>query len=429
MSKKLISLMLACASLFVMFAFAGCGNDNYPVMVAPNTIIESEPKNIVVLDPAAADIIDYSGYIAKLVGRSEEVNQEQLSIAPIVGTAANPDIEAIASTGADLVFASDVLDAGVKKSLKDKGINVITMSAAQTQQEVETYYLTVGKILGGGVYGATHGEKAYKSLVDEMDKIKKSAESVSKSDVPYEVCYLYTENGELKMMTNGTYGDMLLSHTGAVNIAVNVVDNAVEVSTLKVANPDFVFYDSEDTLENIKGNEILSELSAVKNKKTLKITSDEMGRQGSTAIETLNKMVEFMYPELAKDKPATADEAAKPEDKKTDEKAKDDSKADDKKAEETTAPEVKSVAEDYGIKIDEKSNLKYEDENDDVKAMQQRLFDLGYVDDKENITGYYGDVSKKAVEEFQKVNKLEESGEADNKTLVAMFNEDAAKKE
>ena len=61
--------------------------------------------------------------------------------------------------------------------------------------------------------------------------------------------------------------------------------------------------------------------------------------------------------------------------------------------------------------------------------MQQRLFDLGYVTDKENITGYYGDISKAAVTEFQKNNDLEETGEADNDTLQMMFSDEAVEAE
>ena len=59
--------------------------------------------------------------------------------------------------------------------------------------------------------------------------------------------------------------------------------------------------------------------------------------------------------------------------------------------------------------------------------MQQRLYDLGYVDDEENITGYYGDISKEAVENFQTKNGIKATGEADNATLVKMFDSNAVK--
>ena len=76
MKNKIISLMLAVLTLFSCGALlSGCGNDEYPVEVA-NIVIEKEPENIVVLDASTADIISYMGYDVKMVGRSDEVNQE-----------------------------------------------------------------------------------------------------------------------------------------------------------------------------------------------------------------------------------------------------------------------------------------------------------------------------------------------------------------
>ena len=60
--------------------------------------------------------------------------------------------------------------------------------------------------------------------------------------------------------------------------------------------------------------------------------------------------------------------------------------------------------------------------------MQQRLFDLGYITDKDNVTGYYGEVTQKAVKDFQKASGLKQSRTADNKTLTALFKSDAKAK-
>ena len=148
-------------------------------------------------------------------------------------------------------------------------------------------------------------------------------------------------------------------------------------------------------------------------------------------------MIYFMHPQLALRK-ATADEAAQAAVKETQAAAA----ATEPAAQETQAPqaateaatnaaaaaEPKSEAEKYDIKLDDLS-LKKEDENANVKAMQQRLFDLGYITESDNVTGYYGDVSAKAVEAFQKNSKLEETGAADNKTLTALFMDNAPKAE
>lgn len=405
MKNKIISvalvLMLALSSVLV---FSGCGDGEYPVEVA-NIKISSEPKNIVVLDASTADIIECIGYEVKMVGRSDEVNQKSLSAAPSVGSAQSPDINKIIDIGADLVFVNDSLSDESRAKLDENKINVVNIAVAGSQKQLETTYTTVGRILGGNTVGAAKGEEAYSKLISQMEDIKSKVTAVDNNAALNTVCYMYSVNGKLRLTTSGTYGDMLLGYTGCVNVAVNIDENKVEVNTLKVANPNYLFYSDEQTLQAIKDDSVLSGLSAIKDRKTLMISADEMNRQGLSAINTLNKMVGFIHPELAV-------------------------KDSDNESSDTSATEavVKSVADDYKIKLDDDLSLAPDDENDNVKAMQQRLFDLGYIDDEENVTGYYGEVSKTAVSDFQSKNGLKDSGEADKETLAALFAENAKKK-
>lgn len=421
MKKKLISIVLAAALvLSAAVALSGCGNDEYPVEVA-NIKIDTEPKNIVVLDAPTADIISYMGYDRKLVGRSDEVTQEWLSVAPSVGSADAPDVDKIKATEADTVFAGENLSEDVKESLKKENIRVITMAQAKTPKQVETNYSTLGKILGGKIKGAEKGAESYDELTEAMERVKASVKEEINSGALATVCYIFLEDNSLKLMTSGTYGDKLLDYTGAVNTAGNISEPKIDVNTLKIANPSFVFYADEATIEAIRADAVLSKLSAVRGGKTLLVTAEEMNRQGRTALETLDKMVGFMYPSLKKTK-ATADEAAKTQPTTA--------PSGNLQTASTTAPAVEntSVADKYKIKLD-KLSLKLEDENDNVKIMQQRLYDLGYVDDKENITGYYGEISEKAVQSFQKKNGIKATGEADNATLVKLFDSKAVKAE
>lgn len=406
MKQKLISIALVLTlALAAALPLAGCSGGEYPVEVA-NIVVEKQPEGVVILDAPTADIISYMGYL-DINGKSDEVTQEWLGVVPSMGTAQAPDAGQIKAADADIVFAGDELDPIVKDNLEKEGIQVITMSHAQTAKQLEVNYSTLGKILFGNITGQANGEKSYDELLGEMSMIKNSVTAARNNDVPDTVCYLYADGSKLKMMTSGTYGDMLLGYTGAVNAAVNIDENLVDVNTLKIANPKYIFYADDATLQKIKSDPTLSQLAAVKTNKMLMVTEEEMSRQGQTAIETLQKMVYFMYPELAPKSAATPDQAVQA----------------------TTAPQptTESVAEKYKIKITSKTTLKPEDENDSVKAMQQRLYDLGYVTDKENITGYYGEISEAAVKQFQKNNGLKETGTADSATLNAMFSSSAVK--
>ena len=432
MKKLIAGILCAVLVLCTALSLSGCGDKNYPVKIA-NLTIDKEPKSIVVLDPNSADIISYMGYDVKIVGRSREVDQKYLDVAPVMGSAVSPSVQDIIDSGATVVFANEGLNDDFEQSLEKEGIAVIKMSVAETPKQLETNYHTIGKILGGNDDGDAKAASSYDKLISAMEQ-RKSEASAKNATALDTVCYLYYEQGGLRLMTSGTYGDMLLGYTGSVNVAVNIDENKVDVNTLKVANPKYIFYADDNTLKAVQADPVLSKLAAVTGGKTMQITKDEMSRQGLTALETLEKMIGFIHPELAKAQKAsepTQQTETKPAEAQAATQAA--AEAATQAAAQTAATQAAtqpaaatSVADKYKIDLKDLS-LKEEDDNDDVKAMQQRLFDLGYVSDKENITGYFGEISKKAVSAFQKASGIKETGEADNATLVKLFASDAKK--
>ena len=70
------------------------------------------------------------------------------------------------------------------------------------------------------------------------------------------------------------------------------------------------------------------------------------------------------------------------------------------------------------------AELKKGDKGDEVKALQQRLIDLKYLNDTAD--GSYGKKTQSAVERFQSKNSLTETGIADPATQALLFSDDAA---
>ena len=430
--KRIISVLLAAVMVCTaVVIFAGCGDGNYPVTVA-NITIDKEPEAIVVLDPSAADIISYMNYDGKIVGRSTEVDQSYLSVAPDFGAAADPDVNSIINSGAQVVFAGDKINDDAVKQLQEKKIQVIKMSLADTPKELETNYLTIGKILGGAVTGLEKGTSSYEKLIEHMEKLKIEVSSSTTSGALETACYLYVDDGSLRVMTSGTYVDMLIGYTGAVNVAVNIIDGNVEVNTLRIANPNYIFYSDEQTLNAIQSDDVLSKLTAVTSGKALQVSEKDITRQGLTALATLEKMIGFMHPELAKK--ATTDEAATQAQTPAQTATEAATQAATQAAAQATqaaneAPH--SEADRYDIKITDDLSLKKGDEDKgdskDVWELQHRLWNLDYLVGVDNVTGYYGDLTEQAVKDYQKAAGFEVTGVADNKTIKALFMSDAPK--
>lgn len=68
------------------------------------------------------------------------------------------------------------------------------------------------------------------------------------------------------------------------------------------------------------------------------------------------------------------------------------------------------------------------DEGENVESVQQRLYELGYITSKSNVTGTFGEKTDEAVKEFQKANKLTNDGKVGDKTIETLFSEDAVGK-
>lgn len=468
MMKKIVSFLLAgVVALTFAAALSGCAGTEYPVEIA-NMQIDKEPENIVVLDANTADIIAYMGYDGKIVGRSDQVDQQDLGAAPSVGASSNPSVQKIKDSKATVVFASDTIKDSAVKSLEKDNIKVVKMSFADTPKQLQTNYKTIGKILGGKITGEKKGVDSYAKLIEEMEGIQSTIPVNPNTNAQADtICYLYYEGNNLKIMTRDTYGEMLLEYTNCVNIAGQINDDTVDVQVLKNANPKYVFYSDANALKAIKTDSVMSKLSAVRGGNMLQITEREMKRQGGTAVQTVKRMVDFVYkgkastpeqpvtvPSAAPSKPAAAQQATKAANqaaqqatKAANQAAQQATKAANQTAQQATkaaanqtaqqatkaanqtaanAAANTSVAAQYKINLT-KLSLKTEDENGNVKIMQKRLYDLGYIDDAENVTGYYGEVSEKAVQDFQKANGIKATGTADNATLVKLFDKTAKK--
>ena len=67
-------------------------------------------------------------------------------------------------------------------------------------------------------------------------------------------------------------------------------------------------------------------------------------------------------------------------------------------------------------------NLNFGENNDDIKIVQNALFDLGFIKNQENITGYFGPMTLAAIKSFQKENNIPVTGFIGEKTRKIINN-------
>ena len=292
MKIRLLSIIMVISLICSGLCFTSCGTEkNFPVKIN-GVVIDREPENVIVLDKNLADIISCIGYDIKLVGRSEEVNQEDFDIVPVIGSNKELNIEEIKKLNVDLVIGNMTLDSGVKKQLEKEKIPVLKIECCQTKKQLSNMYQLIGEALGGKIEGIEKAKKAYKSFSDTLENIKHAAKA---DTIVKTVCYLYVSDGVLKTMNKDTWGNIILEDTGAINVFGNENTNVVDKEKLLLSNPDYIFCDNQTTVDYLNESSLYS-LDALEND-TYIVPYDEITMQGYTALNTLESMLKNMYPD------------------------------------------------------------------------------------------------------------------------------------
>ncbi len=289
MIKKAISIILAALLLISTAAImTSCGEESeYPVKIGKITL-EKEPKNIVILDKNLADIISAIGYDVKMVGRSDEVNQKGLKVVPSMGTAQDPSVTKIKKEKADIVFADSSLNEADVSKLNKSGIPVAQFDEAHTMKQLQSLYEKIGKLLGGNVTGKAKANKVFKDIKSTLKAVETAAK---KDNTISTIAYLYTDNGVLKTVNDGTWCSTLLSYSGSVNVFGSAKSDVVDINKLLVANPTYLFVADKNVETYLNNSDTLKKLDALATR-TYILPYDELTLQGYTALDVVKEMID-----------------------------------------------------------------------------------------------------------------------------------------
>ena len=428
MFKKIVALALAAGMVLSATACNSSRSEEYPVKLA-NITISKAPDRVIVLSDSIADILVSCGFIKKIEGRSDECTQEEISGVKTVGSKLKPDLEKISALSPDVICDDSDMPKEQLTKLNESGFTVITFVPATSMSGISDLFGNVGAVMAGETTGREIGEERAETLSVTMDDLQRL---IPESKVLVTACYLYDEKGT--SLKDDTPSGKLFEYLNAVNVCKAGVADDEAFNALKLANPQYIFCDI-GVKDKIMKSELFKDFSAVKNKQVYELSSELFSRQGNSLVEALTDMIEIMYPSVSinPEDPIKRTESSKAETSKAETSKAETSKAETSKAEtskaetskaetskaETSKATTSKVKADTSLKITKDMFFEFGDIKDDIKKVQNRLEALGYFNEEKS--GYYGEVTQKAVKAFQKANKLTQSGNCDYKTLTLMF--------
>ena len=416
------AVLILCTLIFTV----GCnsGDSSYPITIG-NTTFNSKPEKVAVLSPNVADIVCQLGMEKDITLISSDVITDSIKDKKTCGTAIEPDTKKIIDSDIEVVLADDNMSDGAIKTLEDNDVKVVQFHYGNTGEDILTTYTSVGTILNGET-GKAQGNKAYTKL---MNTLKNYKTEFSKKHSKDKLLFLEGTGPYVSVIKESWYGK-LLAFTGTDVVTKDVNNSTYDVNMIDSLNPKYLVCNN-DTYKSLENKGTLKKCDFNKSNGHIIIEKDKLKLQGKTAIENVEKILQSIdkstFEKINSTSTTTVEKTTKGTASTTVSK-------ETTTVATTTVPTTTKTKEKYPLQS--KYKVKFTDsaiktmtlqsQNAYNKAMQERLTDLGYLASG-NATGYFGDMTKKALETFQKNNGLSATGTVNSKTLQVMFSSSAKK--
>lgn len=416
------ALLLFCTLIFTV----GCNSSDssYPITIG-NITFNSKPEKVAVLSPNVADIVCQLGMEKDITLISSDVITDSLKDKKTCGTAIEPDTKKIIDSDIEVVLADDNMSDGAIKTLEDSDVKVVQFHYGNTGEDILTTYTSVGAILNGET-GKTKGNEAYTKL---MNTLKNYKTEFSKKHSKDKLLFLEGTGPYVSVIKESWYGK-LLAFTGTDVVTKDVNNSTYDVNMIGSLNPKYLVCNN-DTYKSLENKDTLKKCDFNKSNGHIIIEKNKLKLQGKTAIENVEKILQTIdkstFEKIKTTPTTTVEKTTKGAKSTTASKAT--TTVTTTTVPTTTKPKEKyPLQSKYKVKFTDSAikTMTLQSQNDYNKAMQERLTDLGYLASG-NSTGYFGDMTKTALENFQENNKLSATGTVDSKTLQVMFSSSAKK--
>lgn len=211
----------------------------YPV-TAGSLIFNEQPDSVGSLSPAITEIICQLGYGYKIIGRSSYCDYpEDVENKVSLGSAANPDVEAIIAAKPQLLVSHSPIAKKDITQIENAGTRVWIISAPNSVEELYACYRDIAAVFGGKLDCEDIAANAMKPLFNALFEAQDSVES-----------FVYIMSPDLAAASNSTFAGSFFSSFGT-NAAGDNEDISLTEEELTELDPQWIImphYVSEEDL-------------------------------------------------------------------------------------------------------------------------------------------------------------------------------------
>jgi len=265
--------------------------------------IEREPEKIVSLAPSNTEIVYALELQDKLVGVTGYCDYpEAAQQKPKIGGFSDVDIEKVVAMEPDLVLAANMHKDEITPELERLGITVLTIDP----QTINDVLLAIDLV---GI--ATGNREVAASVTTEMNNRIEAVTSKTAelSDVQRVKVFYILWHDPLMTVTSITRIHEMITKAGGINIAADLGGNypTISLEAVLIADPQVIIVGSghgsgEDIPFQFALTESrLAEVEARLQNRIYEIDADLTSRAGPRIVQGLEKLAEFIHPELFED--------------------------------------------------------------------------------------------------------------------------------
>lgn len=210
------------------FAETTAAEKPYPV-TAGSLIFKEQPDSVGSLSPAITEIICELGYADKIIGRSGYCDYpEDVANKTDLGSAANPDVEAIIAASPQLLVSHSPIAKKDITKIENAGTRVWIISAPDSVEELYGCYRDIAAVFGGKLDSEDTAAEAIKPLFNALFEAKDSIES-----------FVYIMSPDLAAASDSTFAGSFFSSFGK-NAAGDREDISLTEEELLELDPQWI---------------------------------------------------------------------------------------------------------------------------------------------------------------------------------------------